>query len=319
MKRRNLLRLAPACLAVFAAALIPAAAGAQSVPAQLRVLKTAGKVLADQTQYTGTVRVPTSPSATCFGAGSAGSGNAVTIQGPTALGIVRDASATARSLRPLRITDAFSFGLGVCGFGGFGARGASFWYVKVDHKGLQVGGDQFRLRRGDEVLWYLSPAFPAPNELFLAAPSQVAPGQAFGVRVFAYDDAGHRSPIAGARVPGAAMPTGSDGRTTVSLSRSANLRALHGADIPSNSEFVCVLGGQASCPGAGFELIAGSAKVDRIVGTAGPNRVLARDGNDHVNLRGGGHDTADCGRGRDTAVLDRSDGVARHCERTIRR
>jgi hypothetical protein len=319
MMRWNLLRFASACLAVCAAALIPAAAGAKSLPAQLRVLNTAGKVLADQTQYTGTVRVQTSRAATCFGAGSAGSGNPVAIQGPTALGIVQDASATARSLRPLRITDAFSFGLGVCGFGGFGASGAGFWYLKVDHKGAQVGGDQLRLRRNDDVLWYLSPGFPAPAELFLAAPSQVAPGQAFGVRVFAYDDAGQRSPVSGARVAGAALPTGPDGRTTVTLSRSGKIRARHGADIPSNSEFVCVRAGRGRCAGGSSELIAGSARADRIIGSANPDRVLARGGNDRVNVRGGvGADVVDCGPGRDVVVLDSRDRE-RRCERTIRR
>jgi hypothetical protein len=312
-------RLALACLVVSVLALVSASAGAASIPAHLRVLNTAGKVLADQVQYTGTVRVPTSPAATCFGSGSGGSGDRVTVRGATALGVVQDASTTAKSLRPLRITDSFSFGLGVCGFGRFGASGNGFWYLKVNHKGAQVGGDQLHLRRGDEVLWYLSPTFPAPQELSLVAPRLATVGQPFGIRVFAYDDAGHRSPVAGARVRGAAGPTGADGRTTVTLARSAHLRAEHGPDIPSDSEFVCVSGGPSGCPAAGFELIAGTAKAERIVGTAGPNRVLARAGNDHLNLRGGGHDTVDCGPGRDTAVLDRGDGVAMHCETTIRR
>jgi hypothetical protein len=319
MPGMTLKRPALACLGVSVLALIPASAGAASIPAHLRVLNTAGTVLADQVQYTGTVRVPTSPRARCFGAGSGGSGDRVTVRGATALGLVQDASATAKSLRPLRITDSFSFGLGVCGFGASGASGDGFWYLKVNHKGAQVGGDRLRLRRGDEVLWYLSPTFPAPQELSLVAPHQATAGQPFGIRVFAYDDAGHRSPVAGARVPGAAGPTGADGRTTVTLAGSAKLRAGHGAGIPSDSEFVCVPGGPGGCLAVGFELIAGSAKADRIVGTVGPNRVLSRAGNDHVNLRGGSHDAVDCGPGRDTAVLDRSDGAARHCETTIRR
>ena len=79
------------------------------------------------------------------------------------------------------------FGLGVCGIGGFVAQGSAFWYTKVNHAGLQVGGSQFTIHAGDQVLWYLSPNFPPPPELVLncageAAGRRVARGAGAGLR-----------------------------------------------------------------------------------------------------------------------------------------
>jgi len=87
------------------------------------------------------------PNAVCFGPGTGGSGNSVTLQGANALGIVKDASQTDSALLPISITDYYysSYGsLGVCGFGGYQASGSSFWYVKVNHTGLQVGATNTR-------------------------------------------------------------------------------------------------------------------------------------------------------------------------------
>src|SRR5919106_2422790 len=144
MPRRTALRpigLTLACAAAISLT-VPALAGAKSktVGGELRVVGPDGQSLAELVQYTGTVRVPTDPDALCFGQGSGGSGARVKLTGPTALGAVQDASATARDVRPLSITDAFDFGLGVCGIGGFQASGSGSWYLKHDHAGAQVGG-----------------------------------------------------------------------------------------------------------------------------------------------------------------------------------
>src|SRR4051794_30065518 len=123
-----------ACLSCFAltgAAAAPASA-AEDVLAHLRVL--GGPTLADQDQVTGTTQIKTDPNADCFGPGTGGSGNSVTLQGANALGIVKDAAQSDSALLPISLTDYYysSFGsLGVCGFGGFRAGGSSFWYVKV--------------------------------------------------------------------------------------------------------------------------------------------------------------------------------------------
>ncbi len=239
-------RLAAACAPALALLFLTATvAVAKGTPAQLRVV--AGqKVLADKSLRTGTTSVSTSPKATCFGAGKGGSGKSVKVSGATALGLLAQAARSAGSLRPLLITDAFSFGLGLCGIGGREAKGESFWQLRVNHKASELSGDSVKLKRGDEVLWYLKASFETANEeLWLMAPQRVRAGTPFRVRVFAYDEKGKRKPAAGVKVSSAKDPTGKDGRATVVLRKPARLIARDGAEIPSNRAAVCVGG---KCP-----------------------------------------------------------------------
>lgn len=321
MPRTKLTMLGAACLLCLALLTPVAPAAAGTTTAHLRVVNTAGTTLADQSQVTGDVAIKTDPGATCFGPGTGGSGNSVEVPGPSALGLVQDASASDPAVRPLSVTDHFSFGLGICGIGGytFNYGDSAFWYLKVNHVGAQVGGDQYILHAGDDVLWYLSPGFPPPNELRLVAPTVVQSGQPFTVTVNSYNDSGNRSPVAGAIVTGADLPTASDGTTTVELTRSVTLQALHGADIPSNQAIVCVATSQSRC-GLASEtprhLIVGTNHADRIRGTKMPDRIRARGGNDHINARGGLSDIVNCGRGYDVAIVDPSD-ITRNCEKVI--
>jgi hypothetical protein len=234
-------RLAAACVLALALSL-PFAAGAvaKSVSAELRVVGKGGKALTEQTLSTGTTTIKTSKKANCFGAGTAGSGKSVTIKGATALGLLGQASKTTGSLRPLLVTDAFDFGLGICGVGGSKVSGKASWYLKVNHKGATVSGDAVKLKPGDEVLWDLAPSYPYPNELALEAPDTALGGQAFQVSVYSYDEKGKRKPVSGATVTGASGPTDSGGKATVTLSASASLVATHGKDIPSPAEEVCI-------------------------------------------------------------------------------
>jgi hypothetical protein len=239
------IRLAAVCALALTMALAAAgSAAAAKVRANLRVA-TGGKVLAEETLSTGTTKLPTSPKADCLGAGTGGSGKPAVVKGATALGLLGDASKRNASLRPLLLTDHFSFGLGICGVGGNVASGEASWYLKVNHRNPNVGGDSAKLSAGDDVLWYLSPTFPYPDELVLSSPRKATAGKPFTVRVFAYDDKGRRRPAAGAKVTGAAQPTGSDGRTEVTLRHPALVVARDGDDIPSNRAAVCV-GGR--CP-----------------------------------------------------------------------
>jgi hypothetical protein len=308
-------RSATACaLALFAVLCGAASAAAVTVPSDLRVLTTDGKVLADQRQYTTTTEVKTSPNAQCFGEGTGGSGRPARVQGANALGLLSDASQTDRDLRPLSVSDHFDFGLALCGIGGFVARDNASWYLKLNHKGSQLGGESVKLHKGDDVLWYLSPSFPYPDELSLVAPVRTEKGGLFTVRVFAYSDAGKRSPLAGATVTGADLPTNADGETTVRLTRSTILVARHGADIPDRAE-VCV---GAGCAPRSPLAIAGTARRDVIEGTTGDNKVSARGGRDRIDVRGGGSDVVDCGPGRDVVLLGDEDH-ARRCEVQSRR
>jgi hypothetical protein len=253
MPRLVQFRLGAACvLALVLLAALTATAVAKGVTADLRVVGKGGKILSEQELSTGTTTIKTSPAANCFGAGTAGSGKSVTIGGATALGLLGQASKSTPALRPLLITDAFDFGLGICGVGASKVSGKASWYLKVNHKGATVSGDAVKLKPGDEVLWDLAPSYPYPNELALEAPERADTGVPFEVRVFSYDEKGKRKPVAGAKIVGApGVVTAADGRATVTLSASVplyeELSATHGKDIPSPAApvYVCVAGG---CP-----------------------------------------------------------------------
>jgi hypothetical protein len=241
-------RLAAACALALILALSSAAlAVAKGTRAELRVVNAAGKSLAEKTLKTGTVTIPTSPKATCLGKGTGGSGKGVKVKGATALGLLAQASKSTPALRPLTVTDHFlsEFGLGLCGVGGFVGHGGASWYLKVNHKNPQLGGELVKLKPGDEVLWALA-SYPYPNELSLIAPSEATPGVPFEARVFSYNDKGKRKPAAGVTVTGALAPTNSEGRATVTLTGPTTLVAIHGEDIPSNRVAVCAGG---ACPG----------------------------------------------------------------------
>ena len=239
-------RLVAACALAFVLSVSFAAVAVAKGPvADLRVVNTGGSTLAEDSFGSTTVSVKTSPKANCFGAGTGGSGKTVTVKGPTALGMLIQAARFTQKLKPLLITDAFDFGLGLCGVGGNVVHGKSSWYLKVNHKGATVGGDSLKVRAGDEVLWYLAPGFPYPDELWLEAPRRTMAGEPFAVRVFSYDEKGKRKPAAGVAVSGAQSPTGADGRTTVVLSKPRRLIARDSGEIPSNRVAVCVGG---KCP-----------------------------------------------------------------------
>ena len=319
MPRTKLTTWGAACLFGLALLICAAPAAGATTTAQVRVVTTTGVTLADQSQVTGDVTIGTDPGATCFGPTNGGSGTARSLPGPNALGIVKDASDSNGALRPLSVTDAFypDFGLGLCGIGGFQASGSASWYVKVNHVGLEISGSQAILNQGDEVLWYLSPTFPYPNELQLVAPTVAESGRPFTVTVFSWTNGAQRSPVAGALVNGAVEPTGSDGTTTVELQNSATLQALHGTDIPSNREIVCVIISPRGCGSTLRHKIVGTNGPDRIRGSKEPDLVRARGGGDFINTRGGLTDKVNCGRGEDKAKVSSSD-IVRRCEKVIR-
>ncbi len=241
-------RLAAACALALVFALSTATSAFAKGPlANLRVVNSAGKILAEDSFGAGTASIKTSPQADCFGTGSGGSGKSVTIEGPTALGVLIQAAKFTAALKPVQISDHFDFGLALCGVGGNVAHGMGSWYLKVNHKNPNIGGEMVKLHAGDDVLWYLAPSFPYPDELALSAPDTAKAGVPFEVRVFSYDDKGRKKPAAGVKVTGATGPTAGDGRATIVLSKPARLIARHGKNIPSNTEAVCVGG---KCPGS---------------------------------------------------------------------
>lgn len=252
MQMHSPIRRRLACTIACAGALVAVPAAQAAVKADVRVLTANGTTLTEQTGVrTGTVEIGTDPKADCFGKGTGGSGEIARVQGPTALGIVQDAAGSDRDLRPLSITDAFDFGLGVCGFGGYEAPKSGFWYLKVNHEASQVGGDQAKLKDGDEVLWFLDRDFSddPPGELLLKAPDQVEPGMPVEVKVLVYSDKGKKEPAAGADVKHASEPTDKRGRTTVVFGGEGRrgIRATRRGDIPSNKVRICVSATPSEC------------------------------------------------------------------------
>jgi hypothetical protein len=250
MPRITTFRLAAVCaLALSLTFVFTALAAAKGPLAELRVVGSGGKVLAEKPVTMADTSVKTSPQATCFGPGSGGSGDDAQLQGTTAMGLLASGAKTIAALRPLLISDSFDFGLALCGVGSSVAKGSSSWYLKINHKSLAVSGDAAKIKPGDEVLWALAkteaPSYKYPSELVLSAPDTTKAGMSFTVRVMAYDEKGRSKPQAGAKVTGAAQPTGADGRTTVTLSKPAKLIARATGEIPSAREPVCVGG---KCP-----------------------------------------------------------------------
>lgn len=250
MPRLVSIRLALACALACLFALSTAAAIAKGPVVSLRVIGAGGKVLAERSVTTATTSLKTSPKATCLGAGTGGSGKFVKVRGNTALGVLAKAAKTTGPLRPLLTTDHFraEFGLGLCGVGKSKSSSKRSWYLKVNHKDPQRGGEQVKVHAGDEVLWALAP-YPYPEELVLSAPPTVKAGEPFTVTVTAYDDAGKHKPAAGVTVTGASGPTGADGAATVVMNAAGTLQATDGKDIPSSRVAVCVEGaGATACP-----------------------------------------------------------------------
>jgi hypothetical protein len=250
MPRITPFRLAAACALALSLALVFAAgASAKGFSAELRVVGAGGKLLAEKPVATKTTTVKTSPKAECFGKGSGGSGDPVTIKGNTAMGLLARASTLVGSLRPLLISDSFDFGLALCGIGSSLAHGSSSWYLKINHRSLPVSGDAAVIKPGDEVLWALAkteaPDYEYPDDLGLEAPDTAQAGQPFQVRVFSYDEKGRRKPASGATVTGASGPTDAAGKATVTLAKPALLTATAKGEIPSAREPVCIGG---KCP-----------------------------------------------------------------------
>jgi Ca2+-binding RTX toxin-like protein len=303
---------AAATVGCFLAVAAPAAA---SIPVDLRVEGANGRALtADRFQTDSTSITTTKQPPNCNGTGATKE-----LAGPTALGVLADGALVNSRIDPLLVSDEFSFGLLVCGIGGDNGDSSSFWLYKVNHVSPEVGGDQFKLKRGDDVLWYFSSTLNTGDELSLTAPRSAVRGSEFPVEVSAFDSQGVARPIQGAHVTGGSQDvvTDADGIARMSVNRSgtATLRATLDPNIPSAPTKVCVSARLSSCSGGAAKTIWGSAGRDRIAGRSGRDRILAGGGNDVISVRRGSVDRVRCGRGRDLVRAGARDRVARDCER----
>lgn len=299
--------------------LFSSAASAGSVPVDLRVVGSTGEVLGDYTQYTDSYSVKTDKKAACFGAGTEGSGATVDIRGRNALGALVDGAAAGDAdLRPVSVTDAFDFGLGLCGVGSEVAPETGFWLLKQNHVESQSGGQETKVRRGDEITWYLDPDFAdaPPVELEVEAPQRVIAGIPTEVKVFEYAADGTRSPAAGVSVTGAAAPTGPDGTTEISLAAADETLTAERAGAITDEALICAGSEASDCPKSAGSVIGGSSERDEIEGTKGPDSINAGGDNDEIDVRGGEVDDVSCGGGRKNEVkADREDEIAKNCEK----
>lgn len=306
-------RLVMSTCAVAALA-APVGAGAAPAVSDLRV-EAGGKVLTDSRFATGTESVVTDRSEPACG----GTGRRKTARGATALGLLASGAGVDRDLRPLRVSDKFSFGLLVCGVGDFPATDSAFWLYKVDRVAPEVGGDAFKLAGGEQVLWYLQDSVNDRNtgdELAVEAPVRARPGPV-EVTVSSYSFNGARKPAGGARVYFGKRSVVADaaGKATMTLDDSTFVRAGRGGDIPSAAVSVCVAGALRRCAPARGRRIYGGDGADRLVGTRGRDVVRAGAGNDRIDVRGGARDRVRCGGGRrDRVRIGRGDRVTRDCE-----
>jgi hypothetical protein len=321
MQRLALRRRFGLGLAGAAASLLIAASGASaaSTVAKLRV-EAGGRALDRGASYaTGSARVRTSTQQ------CAGKGRSFVLRGPNATGIVDYAREHNGKLQPFFVSDRFDFGLIVCRIGSFGAFSANeAWLYRLNHRDPGVGGDQAKLKSGDQVLWYFANFASGANtgvELRLAAPARAQTGSTFTVIAYAYDSAGRRTPAAGVRIAGdASAVTGADGKARIVANREGrlDLRGTHLNDVPTQPLAVCVDDRLSNCPLYRGQTIVGSRLSDRLRGTRGRDLVIARNGDDRINVRGGGLDRVRCGLGHDVVIAGPRDLVRASCNVVMR-
>jgi hypothetical protein len=318
----RVLNAAPALLCVFVLAISfvsMAEAKPKTVPGELRVVNSAGKSLADGTQFTGSATIKMDKGADCLGPGTGGSGDQVEVPGSTALGQLAYGSTAYPGVDPLSVTDAFDFGLGLCGIGKFVAPSTGYWYLKVNHEASFTGADQTTVGNGDEILWFLIEDFsdPTPDELVLKAPVSAEPGDQVGIKVLSYADDGTKSAAAGVAVSGAAELTDAEGKATITAGEGVSrLRATRVGSIPSNTVALCT-DTASKCPAGYAKTVGGTSKADSITGGSEAEEILAGSGKDDVDAReGAGRDKINCGPGKDELVLAKgSKSKFTSCER----
>ena len=166
-------------------------------------------------------------------------------RGATALGLLAQAAKSDSALRPLLVSDHFSFGLALCGVGGKVAKGEGSWYLTVNHVTPKSEGKRRSCIPVTKWSGHLAGLLPLSRRAGAERARQGAGGEAVRGARLLLRRKGKRRPAAGSRSAGPAAPLTREGRATVTLSKPALLIARHGGEIPSNREAVCV-GGR--CP-----------------------------------------------------------------------
>ena len=309
--------IAACALAVFTAS----SASAASVTTQLRVEANGHDIGPGWVYAHDSISYTTSQTEAC-----GGSGESSAITGPSALGLLLQASGYTSRLDPVQISDQFEFGPFVCGVGSYTSSDSAFWLYKVDHVAPEVGADKFAIDGSQEqVLWYLADTATGANtgnELFLSIGDRfVEAGTPVEVTVLEYDANGDPTPAAGVRILGAGdVMTDATGTATLVFDEPGRqfIRGVRGIDIPTDGTRLCVWEESESQCGLFIAgRVVGTHDPDRISGTDDPDYILGRGGDDRITARDDVADGVRCGRGDDVARIDPVDRVGRNCE-TVR-
>jgi hypothetical protein len=184
-------------IAVLTGALALIPAGAQAAPTKVKVrvegaTKTIfeGAVATDVHQVDGN---DGSGAHTCDGT----NGGASSVPGPTATGALDDAAKLGSFSWTGSFDPSFSDFV-VSKIGPDASTSTQFWGVAVQGQPLQVGGCQFKVSPGEEVLWAFD-MFSKKHILELSGPRRIRARKAFKVKVIDGQDG---KPVSGARVGG---------------------------------------------------------------------------------------------------------------------
>lgn len=168
---------------LVALAASPAFAGAGQARVKLRVVDSTDNQLVEAVVYSSSTRVRTSSQALCFGEGTGGSGGfaPTAVKGPNAMGVLADAAKEMGVIRPLRVSDYYSFGQTLCGIGGIEASGSFYWAIWIGGTFVEESADNAPVRSGQSVVFQLTDEYPSariPNRVLLDGPMPVvgAPG-----------------------------------------------------------------------------------------------------------------------------------------------
>lgn len=162
-------RVVLSALVVFAVpaagAAAPAEAAAKQVRVQVRVIDSADRQLVDAVVHSSSTRVRTSPDALCFGEGTGGSGKLAptAVRGPNAMGVLADAAMKLSVLRPLEVSDYYSYGQTLCAIGGVEAVGLFYWAVWIGDTFVESSADNARVRSAQTVIYHLTDEYPSTD------------------------------------------------------------------------------------------------------------------------------------------------------------
>jgi hypothetical protein len=194
---------------------------------------------ASKTIFEGNVRTDAHPVTgdasgphTCDGT----NGGAHPTPGPTATGALDTASKRAGFDWQGSWDDSFQDFI-VNRIGPDAATSSQFWGVAVDGKPLEVGGCQFQVTTGDEVLWAYD-LFNKKNVLLLRGGRKTRVGRRFRVKV---KDGKTGDPVKGARVGGRRTNAKGVARLRFRVHGVKRLKARRGDSIRSNQLRVKVL------------------------------------------------------------------------------